>query len=308
MTQAWIREFPGAVVRLRGVSKRYGGKEALAGLDLEVPAGAVYALVGPNGAGKSTTLRVLLDLARRDGGGVEVLGEDPRAASGARGRIGYVPERHEWGYSGWRAGDAIHHHRLLYPRWDDAYARRLDAVLRVDPRRRLYSQSKGEARRLQLLLALAPRPDLLLLDEPTDGLDPVVRDEVWGVLAAYLAESGATALVSTHHVHEVELMATHYGAIHKGRLLAQLSTSEVRACVRDYRLSVPDGWTPRGLDGSAVVWRRDAGAAFLTVIGEQDRVTDLFRRSGAEVLDSHRPTLEETTLRLLAHGAVEDGS
>jgi ABC-2 type transport system ATP-binding protein len=309
---AWIRDFPDAVVRLRGVTKRYRGGwrqrevQALRGLDLAVPGGAVYAVVGPNGAGKSTTMRLLLDLARPTSGEVRVLGAAPAASPGLRGRIGYVPERHDWAYADWSAGDALRYHRRLYSRWDAAYACRLDGVLRIDRDRRLARSSKGEARRVQLLLALAPRPDLLLLDEPTDGLDPVVRDEVWGVLADYLADSGATALVATHHVHEVERLATHYGALREGRIVAQLATEDVRAGVREYHLAVPDAWRPPGaLNGSAIAGRRRAGQAVYTAIGEEAAIAEQFRGSGAEVLEIHRPTLEETTLRLLAHASQE---
>lgn len=303
MSHSWIRDYPDAVVRLHGVTKRYGAQDALARLQLAVPPASVYALVGPNGAGKSTTMRVLLDLARPDSGEVRVLGADPRSSPALRARIGYVPERHDWAYRGWKARDAIRYHRALFPRWDEAYATRLNQVLRVNERVRLAAFSKGEARRLQLLLALAARPELLLLDEPTDGLDPVVRDEVWGVLADYLADSSATALVSTHHVHEVERMATHYGAIRDGRLLAQLATEDVRAGVRDYRLAVTEAWTAPSLNGSAFLWRRSESAAVFTAIGDEARIADAFRRSGAEILEIHRPTLEETTIRLLAHSS-----
>jgi ABC-2 type transport system ATP-binding protein len=306
MKQAWIRDYPEAVVRLRGVVKRYRATTALAGLDLAVPAGSVYALVGPNGAGKSTTMRLLLDLARPDAGAIDVLGAEPRRAPALRARIGYVPERHDWHALTWTAGQAMRYHARLHPTWDAAYASRLARVLKVDASRRLHGMSKGESRRLQLLLALAPRPELLLLDEPTDGLDPVVRDEVWGVLADYLADDGATALVSTHHVHEVERMASHYGAIRDGRIVAQLPVEEIRGRVRDYRLAVPDGWSvPPSLNGNAVGRRQGAAGPVYMVIGDEGRTTDLFRSSGADVVDVHRPTLEETTIRLLAGQTAE---
>jgi ABC-2 type transport system ATP-binding protein len=300
-TDSWIRDFPEAVIRARAVSKAYGNRTALAALDLAVPEGAVYALVGPNGAGKSTTMRVLLDLTRRDAGELLVFGDDPAKRAGMRGRIGYVPERADWLHGGWKAGDAIRYHRLLFPRWDSGYALQLNRVLCVDESRYLSAFSKGEMRRLQLLLALATRPELLLLDEPTDGLDPVVRDEVWALLADFIGDTGATALISTHHVHEVERMASHYGAIRDGRVVAQLDTEELRARVREYRLAVSDSWLPpSALIGSALRRRRKGGGMIYTVIGEESHVAALFRDSGAEVLDVHRPSLEETTVQLLS--------
>ena len=159
-------------VTTRGLAKRFGSVRALDGLDLQVPEGAVYVLVGPNGAGKSTLIRTLMGLVRYQAGAVNVLGRDP-ADRGAevRAGIGYVPEDYRVGYAWMTVGRLLEHQAVYHPSWDAEYARQLRARYEIDPGRKCHTLSKGQSRRVQLVLALAHRPPLLLLDEPTDGLD-----------------------------------------------------------------------------------------------------------------------------------------
>ena len=180
-------------VATHGLSKRYGSETALAGVDLRVPEGAVYILIGSNGAGKSTALKVLMNLERPDAGRAEVFGLDTASRGPeVRAQVGYVPEQHAPGYRWMTCGRLIQHVAAYYPAWDDAYADHLIAVFGVRLQRKVGSLSKGEARRLQLVLALAHRPPLLLLDEPTDGLDPVVRKRTLALLAEHLADTPTT--------------------------------------------------------------------------------------------------------------------
>ncbi|HEX2186086.1 MAG TPA: ABC transporter ATP-binding protein, partial [Chloroflexota bacterium] len=239
-------------VRTDGLAKRFGPEFSLADVGLQVPEGAVYVLVGPNGAGKTTTLKILLGLLRPDAGVVDVLGMDPRAQGPrVRAQVGYVPERTDWGYPWMRVGRMLEHHAVYFPAWDAAYAARLARAFELPLHKPLGKLSKGLARRVHLTLALAHRPPLLLLDEPTDGLDPVMRDETLGMLAEHVAETGCTVLVSTHLVHEVDRLADHLGVIQGGRLTAQLARDTLHRMLRRYRADIPEGW--RGvpdLDGT----------------------------------------------------------
>lgn len=287
-------------VRTHGLRKRFGAQVALDGVDLQLPAGAVYVLAGANGAGKSSLLQVLLNLVRPDEGRAEVRGLDTRR-DGARVRagIGYVPERTAPGHAWTTAGALMAQQATYFPAWDVQYAARLAQVLEVRPDRRLGQLSKGQARRLQLLTALAHRPPLLLLDEPTDGLDPVARDEVLGLLAEHLADSGCSILVSTHLVHEVERIADHVGVLRHGRLLAQLHRDRLHANLRTYRVQGPDGWVgPADLAG--VLRREGRGRELVwTVWGDPAEVTARFAQSGGAVRDVAPLGLEEAVLTLL---------
>jgi ABC-2 type transport system ATP-binding protein len=231
-------------VDTRGLTKRFGDQVALNDVTLQVPTGAVYLLVGPNGAGKSTTLKVLLDLVRAEQGTADVFGLDTRQrAPEVRANVGYVPERPDWGYGWMRVGRLLEHHALYYPTWDQTYAAKLAQKFELRMDRKMGVLSKGQARRVHLTMALAHRPPLLLLDEPTDGLDPFMRDETLGVIADHLAESPTTVVLSTHHVEEVEGLADHIGVLRNGELRAQMSRDDLNANLRRYRVEVPDGWS-----------------------------------------------------------------
>ncbi len=281
----------------------WGKVRALDGLDLEVPEGAVYVLVGPNGAGKTTFLRVLLDLLRPEEGEVEVLGRDPaREGGGVRARIGYVPEGQKLGHGWLRVRDLLAHHAAYHPRWDPDYADELCRRLEVMEDRKFGELSKGHARRAQLVMALAHRPPLLLLDEPTDGLDPVVRDRVLELLADHLATNDTTVLISTHLVHEAERLADHLAVMKQGQLTLQARRSVVAERLHRYRLRTPDGWTEPSLDGRLLRRRGRGPERSWTVWGEPDRVRADLEAAGAEVREVGTLTLEEAALALLDDG------
>ncbi|NOT08626.1 MAG: ABC transporter ATP-binding protein [Gemmatimonadales bacterium] len=286
----------------RELNKSYGKHPALRGLNLQVPLGAFYLLVGPNGAGKSTVLKLLLDLACPTDGAIEVFGLDP-AHHGAviRANIGYVPEHLAWGYGWMTVGRVLEHHARYFDRWDTPYAARLAKTFDIRLERRLGTLSKGQTRRVFLLMALAHRPPLLLLDEPTDGFDPVMRDETLGALAEHLAETETTVLVSTHHVTDMEPLADHVGVLRDGTLRAQTALSELRRGLRRYRMRVigPQRETP-ALNGA--VLRRSAPGREVdwTIWGDERTVIAALERAGSTISEVFPLSLNEATLTLLS--------
>ena len=288
-------------VATHGLSMRYGKQTALDGIDLRVPEGAVYVLIGANGAGKSSAMKALLNLERVDAGRAEVFGLDTIAdGPRVRAQIGYMPEAHEQAYSWLTCGQLIRHVAAHYPAWDHAYAARLIDVLGVRVERKAGTLSKGESRRLQFVLALAHRPPLLLLDEPTDGLDPVVRNRALAHLAEHLADTPATVVIATHHIHEVESLADHVGMLNAGRLAAQMSRDELRRTVRRYRVEVPEDWqTPPELRTSSLRRSRSGREVQWTLIGEERDVTARLAATGATVREVTALALEEAALAFL---------
>ena len=291
----------------RGVFKSYPPSTvALAGLDLQVPAGSVYVLVGPTGAGKSTTIKVLLDLVRAESGTAAVLGIDTaRQPALARAQIGYVPEVVDTAYGWLSVRGLLKHHAAFYPAWDGGYADALCRRLGLRMDEKFRSLSKGGARALALVAALAHRPPVLLLDEPTDGLDPLAREEFASILIEHMTQSPTTVLWSTHHVHEAERMADHVGVLRGGRLLLQAPVDDVRRGLRRYRAEVPDGWPGApGLNGDVLV-RAQAGREITwTVWGEEHDVAERLSASGAVVRDAGRLSLEDAALALLRAGSA----
>lgn len=289
-------------VQATGLTKSYGRTKALDAADLAVPEGAFYLLVGPNGAGKTTTLRLLLDLARRDAGELRVFGLDPEREGGkVRAQVGKVPERRGYGDGPGRlrVRDLLAHHASYRREWDVEYAERLCAELDVQRDRRFGDLSKGQARRVQLVMALAHRPPLLLLDEPTDGLDPMVRERVLELMADHLAAAPTTVLLSTHHPHEAEGLADHVGVMRRGRIRAQAPRSLLEEKLRRYRVVLPDGEGTAPLPIPVLRSRRSDRTITFVALGDEADVSERLRASGAEVRSAEPLTLEESALALL---------
>jgi ABC-2 type transport system ATP-binding protein len=227
------------VIEIDGLTKWYGSKQAVAGLTLDIPRGAIFALLGENGAGKTTTIRMLTGLLRPDAGWASILGMDPwRDAVRLRLRLGYVPERPKfydwmtvsevgWFTSGFHAKGFLSRYRKLTDRFD------------LDPASRLGHLSKGQYAKVGLSLALASDPRVLILDEPTSGLDLLVRREFLSSMVD-LAGEGRTIIISSHQVAEVERVASHVAFMAGGRVLLTGTLDEVKDRLVRLRLYCED--------------------------------------------------------------------
>ena len=207
-----------SVINISNLTRRFGATTALASVSLSLPRGAVYGLVGANGAGKTTLIKHILGLLRAESGSVRVFGLDPVAEPvGVLSRIGYLSEEHD--LPGWmRVGELMRYSRAFYPAWDDAYAEELRQAFALDASARIKDLSKGQKARAGLLTALAYRPELLVLDEPSSGLDPIVRRDILGAILRTIAHEGRTVLFSSHLLDEVEQVADHVTMISQGKI------------------------------------------------------------------------------------------
>jgi ABC-2 type transport system ATP-binding protein len=255
----------GPAIRCAGVHKHFGAVRALDGLDLEVERGLVVGYLGPNGAGKSTTIRILLDLARADRGTVEVLGEDPRAAGPAlRRRIGYLPGE-------LRLDDRLTVEetlrswtRLRDEQVDEAYVAELCERLDLDRTRATRTLSSGNRRKVGLVGAFMARPELLVLDEPTGGVDPLVQAEFLALAAEVRAE-GRTVFLSSHVLSEVQRLADAVIVLRAGRAVASGSVDDLRRAARQPFSVWFEG------DAPADALRRVPGVAQLEIRGAEAR-------------------------------------
>src|SRR3954467_13148137 len=178
------------VIHVENVTRRYGHTLALDDISLSVPRGVVFGLVGANGAGKTTLIRHVLGLLRAETGSVRVFGRDPvKDPVGILSRIGYLSEEND--LPGWmRVRELLRYSRAFYPGWDDAYADELRTMFALDPAAKIKTLSKGQKARAGLVIALAYRPELLVLDEPSSGLDPIVRRDILGAVLRTIAGEG----------------------------------------------------------------------------------------------------------------------
>ncbi len=220
-------------IEIRGLVKTYP-RFQLGPLDLTVPRGAIYGLIGPNGAGKTTTIDLLFGLGRNDAGQIRVLGLDHRADAVALKRCAaYVsPELNFqiWG----KVGKAIRFVRGFYPDWDDTYCAALMKAFHLSAGDRIVTLSSGARTKLSLLLALARRPAVLVLDEPVTGLDAVSRQQLFGELLKAVEDGERTVLISSHSLSDIERFADHVGLLKQGKLLLEGRTDQV---VERYRLA-----------------------------------------------------------------------
>jgi len=216
------------VITVSELTRRFGDKTALDSVSLSMPRGAVYGLVGANGAGKTTLIKHILGLLRAESGSVRIFGLDPIADPvGVLSRIGYLSEEND--LPGWmRLDELIRYTRAFYPAWDDAYAEELRQTFALDPTAKIKSLSRGQKARTGLLIALAYRPELLLLDEPSSGLDPIVRRDILGAVIRTIADEGRTVLFSSHLLEEVEQVADHVTMISQGKIVLSGLLSDIK--------------------------------------------------------------------------------
>src|SRR5687768_8995449 len=207
------------VIELRGVTRQFGNNRALDNISLAVPRGVVFGLVGANGAGKTTLIRHVLGLLKAQTGSVRVFGLDPvQEPPRVLSRVGYLSE--EGDLPGWmRVDELMRYTRAFYPTWDEAYAQDLRRQFALDPAAKVKTLSKGQKARAGLLVALAYRPELLLLDEPSSGLDPIVRRDILGAIVRTIADEGRTVLFSSHLLDEVERISDRVAMLKGGRIL-----------------------------------------------------------------------------------------
>jgi ABC-2 type transport system ATP-binding protein len=284
------------VIEVREVSRRFGGTLALDRVSLGVPRGAVLGLVGANGAGKTTLIRHVLGLLKAQTGSVRVFGRDPVAdPAGVLARIGYLSEEND--LPAWmRVGQLLRYSRAFYPRWDDAYADKLRQTFELSTTARGGSLSKGQRARGGLLIALAYRPELLVLDEPSSGLDPLVRRDILGAIIRTIAEEGRTVLFSSHLLDEVERVSDHVALIHQGRIVfsAELEAlKETHRCLT-LRFTEPRAQPPT-LAG-VLAWQ-GAGQEWTAVCrGQPGELAAAVADSGGRIVADRVPSLDEIFL------------
>lgn len=289
----------GTAIKVEGLYFRYGNREALSGLDLAVPFGSITAVLGPNGAGKTTLLRVLMGMLRPAAGRVEVLGsrlEDGYPSPQLKARIGYVPQNAAL-YETATVLELVEFCRGLRPNWDDAAVRRYLDLFGLPPNLRMRQLSLGMKAQVALTLVMGGRPELLILDEPTLGLDPLHRHQYMQVLLADSMEAGITVLLSSHDLHQVERLADRIAILNQGRVLVSAPLDDLKVNERRVRLlgALPES----ALTILPAVRRavRETNGWLLYTHGEPEAVrAQLSRLPGVEALQMYEESLEEIFL------------
>ena len=233
------------MIEAKNVVKTFDGFKALDGLTMTVPQGSIYGLVGPNGAGKSTLLRHVTGVYRQDSGSVLLDGNPIYENPAAKARIADIPDELYYFLSA-STRDMMRFYKGFYPRFDTArYEALKDVFTNVDERQPIRRLSKGMQKQSAFWLALCCRPEVLVLDEPVDGLDPVMRRQVWSLLMGDVAEQGTTVLVSSHNLRELEDVCDHVGILSHGKVLLERSLTDLQDNILKLQVAFRDGELPR---------------------------------------------------------------
>ncbi|MBI2928507.1 MAG: ABC transporter ATP-binding protein [Verrucomicrobia bacterium] len=284
-----------------------GGVVAVSGLDLQVEYGSVFGFIGRNGAGKTTTLRLLMGLLRPSHGSARVLETDLAAAPRTvRARVAYVSQSVQ--LPGWMTvPELVRYAAHFYDEWDADLARDLTKRWDLPTNRAVGQLSSGEQRKAAIVLALAPRPEVLLLDEPAAGLDPIARREFLDELIAVLGQrDGCTVLLSTHNISDLERLAEHIGIIDRGRLVLSARLDELQASTRRVQVIFPGDSVPVGFNLPGANRVEVSGPVARAITRATDPVyLDALRRKPGVRVDTFPVGLEELFIELVGHRPAE---
>jgi len=281
------------VVEVNNLSRSFGKTNALDSVDFTASKGKVYGLVGANGAGKTTLIKHLLGLLRAKSGSVRIFGEDPvRNPEGVLKRIGYLSEDRD--IPEWMSIDELMRYTSAYhSSWDQGYAAELLETFTLDPRKKISTLSRGMRAQVALISAIAHRPDLLVLDEPSSGLDAVVRKDILNAVVRTISEEGRTVIFSSHLLDEVERLSDHVIMIHNGRVtldspLELINSSHHHSTIR---FENTQSATPVLADTVSI----SGDGRFWSAIhhGSTEAFQESIKKLGGEVVESRNATLEE---------------
>ena len=282
-----------SVIDIKGVSRSFGKKIALDEVDLTVPQGSVVGLVGENGAGKTTLLKHVLGLFKARTGTVRVFGkdpvEDPEAVLSEIGYLSEVRDLPDW----MKIGELMSYTKAFFPSWDDAFAEELRNMFELSLDQKVKTLSRGQRARAGLIAAIAHRPQLLVLDEPSSGLDPVVRRDILSAIIRTVADEGRTVLFSSHLLDEVQRVSDHVAMLHLGKMLLTSPMDDVLTSHHRLTVRFEQPFTsPLKLEGAL---RCDGEGREWTVLcnGERASIEAQVTQLNGEIVERAAPTLDE---------------
>ena len=254
------------MIEAKAVSKSFDGFLALNHLDMTVPKGSIYGLVGPNGAGKSTILRHLCGVYRPDSGVITVEGQPVYENPAIKERMVVIPDDVYY-YGSASVREMMKFYRGMYPTFSmERFEKLAEAFPEVDAKRPIRRMSKGMQKQAAFWLAMSCCPDYLLLDEPVDGLDPVMRRQVWSLLMGDVAERGTTVLVSSHNLRELEDVCDHVGILSHGQVVIERSLSQLQGTTVKLQVAFPDGVQPGLPQGMEVLHQSQLGRVYTYIV------------------------------------------
>lgn len=282
------------MIEMKEVSKKFDRFVALEKVNLSIQKGSIYGLIGSNGAGKTTLIKLLAGIYRQDYGTVNIEGEPVFENVGLKQKIFYIPDQ-PYFFSQYTTKQMARFYKSCYPSWGEGRFRKLAELFEVDVNKKIHTFSKGWQRQIAFILALSANPDILILDEPLDGLDPVVRKKVKNLLIHDVAEREMTILISSHNLREIEDICDYIGIIHKGTLLMEKELDDLKADIHKVQVAYKDGTPPdRLLLNLNPLHAEKRGSVHLFIVrGQEESIVKQIRRTNPVIFDLLPLTLEE---------------
>lgn len=281
------------MVEIRNLVKEFDGFRALDGADMSVKKGAIYGLVGPNGAGKSTLLRHLTGIYRQNEGTIKIEGEDVYENPKVKAKFAFIPDDIFY----FMQADTLEMKRFyqgIYPRFDEKmFYRLMEYFPTIDPKKSIRSLSKGMQKQVAFWLAVCTRAELLILDEPVDGLDPVMRRQIWSIIMADVSEYNTTVIVSSHNLRELEDVCDHVGIMHKGKIMIERSLSDLQGSVCKIQVAFQSEM-PTLPEGFEVLHMSNTGRVYTLIVkGDPKEARLQLEKMNPMLIDILPLTLEE---------------
>lgn len=282
------------MIKTIDVKKQFDGFVALDGVNINVDKGSVYGLVGPNGAGKSTIIRHLVGVYAQDSGQILIDGQPVFENNAIKSRIAFIPDD-IYRFGSCNVNDMMKFYRDIYPGFDSVRYERLKGVFEiVNTKKPIKKMSKGMQKQVAFWLAICCNPDVLILDEPVDGLDPVMRRQVWSLLMQDVSERGTTVLVSSHNLRELEDVCDTVGIMNKGKILLERSLSSLQGNITKLQVAFDDDFDINSLDCFEIVNKSKLGSIYTLVVrGTQEEVRQKIMAYNPIIVDALPLTLEE---------------
>lgn len=281
------------MIKVNNVVKCFGDFTALDGVSLNVDKGSVYGLVGPNGAGKTTIIKNLIGVYRPDSGEIKIDGQDVYENTDIKSRMIYVSDDLYF-FPGYSIKDMAGYYKGIYTRWSDERFNAMADIFKIDIKRGVRRLSKGMQKQVAFWLGLSANPDIMILDEPVDGLDPVMRKNVWNLMLADVAEREMTVLVSSHNLRELEDVCDHVGIMNGGRVVIEKALDEVKGNIHKVQTAFRNGLPEELKESLEILKHEKSGSVDMLILrGGYGEIEEKIKTYSPLILDVVPLSLEE---------------
>ncbi len=293
------------MIEVKNLSKSFEGFKALNDVNLNVNKGSIYGLIGANGSGKTTLIKHIMGVYKQDTGEVIINGENVYENNTIKGSIGYIPDE-LYHFPMYKIKDMARFYKKVYPKWNENRYKQLLEIFELDEKRRISRLSKGMQKQVAFILTLCIMPEIMILDEPIDGLDPLMRKKVWKFVVEDVAERDVSVLVSSHNLKELEDICDHIGIMNKGSILVQRDLDELKTDIHKIQASFEVDNIKELREEVEILHEEKRGSVNLFIVkGEKEQVMSSFYKYNPVLIDILPLTLEEIFIYELGGAGYE---